>query len=311
MKRFYPIGTPGVAWGAAEKAEWLAKQSVKRSYKDLVLGRIEALKGDFEVTKYGELSIDPARYPLFVVQTKAWQKEKPSVLITGGVHGYETSGVKGALMFLETAAKAYEKHFNVVVFPCVSPWAFETINRNNHACYDVNRFWGMENSPVEECALAMAHLAAMNPSVDFLAHIDLHETTNTDESEFMPAKAAMAGLEYKPLTIPDGFYLMASMEDAQLAWHEAMIAAVRPITHIAPADEENNLVGLPVISEGIVHEMGAPDNICSGYKPGTVYATTTEVYPDSAKTNDEECNKAQVACITGGLDWLVANPDKW
>lgn len=310
MKRFYSIGTPGTPWGAAEKAEWLKLQSVKRSYKDIVLSQLTALEADFEVKQYGALSIDPSRYPLYVVQTKEWKKDKPSVLVTGGVHGYETSGVKGALLFLQSAAKKFEEHFNIVVFPCVSPWAFETINRWNNNCYDVNRYWGMDNSPVEETATVMAYLASLDP-INFLAHFDLHETTNSDAEEFMPAKAAHAGLEYKPLTIPDGFYVMASMEDPQLGWHQAMIEEVKKVTHIAPPDSENNLVGLPVISEGIVHELGAPDHICSGYKTGTVYATTSEVYPDSDRATDEICNKAQLGCVVGGLNWLIANPSKW
>ena len=35
----YPVGTPGVAWGAAEKAEWRARQNKLRSYADEVAAR--------------------------------------------------------------------------------------------------------------------------------------------------------------------------------------------------------------------------------------------------------------------------------
>lgn len=37
------------------------------------------------------------------MKTKDWAPDKPSVLVTGGVHGYETSGVQGALQFIDTA----------------------------------------------------------------------------------------------------------------------------------------------------------------------------------------------------------------
>ena len=37
--------------------------------------------------QYGSLSLDPARYPLYAVRTKSWDQTKPTVLITGGVHG--------------------------------------------------------------------------------------------------------------------------------------------------------------------------------------------------------------------------------
>jgi len=34
--------------------------------------------------------------------------------------------------------------------------------------------------------------------------------------------------------------------------------------------------------------------------------TTTEVYPDSPKATAEVCNRAQVAAIRGGLDFILA-----
>ena len=35
------------------------------------------------------------------------------------------------------------------------------------------------------------------------------------------------------------------------------------------------------------------------------YVTTTEMYPDSPQVTDEICIEAQVAAITGGLDYVV------
>jgi len=51
------------------------------------------MKGDFDVEQYGALSVDKERYPLFCLKTKNWDAKKMNVLVTGGVHGYETSGV--------------------------------------------------------------------------------------------------------------------------------------------------------------------------------------------------------------------------
>ena len=39
----YPIGTPGQPWGEEEKKQWLAAQSVKRSYADEVLSQLDGL----------------------------------------------------------------------------------------------------------------------------------------------------------------------------------------------------------------------------------------------------------------------------
>lgn len=97
--RFYPIGTPGKPWNEEERAQWRATTKIQRSYKDEVIDKIDALRGDFDVSQYGSLSHDPERYPLYIVKSKDWSPEKDNVLITGGVHGYETSGVQGMLFF--------------------------------------------------------------------------------------------------------------------------------------------------------------------------------------------------------------------
>ena len=101
--------------------------------------KIDALRERFDVQEYGALSIDPQRYPLYAVKSRDWDEDKPCVLITGGVHGYETSGVQGAILFLQTAAEVYSAKFNVLVAPCVSPWGYETIQRWNAQAIDPNR----------------------------------------------------------------------------------------------------------------------------------------------------------------------------
>ena len=92
----YPIGTPGQPWGDAERAQWRARQVRQRSYADDVLRRMELLRDRFDVAPYGELAYGDERFPLLAVRSRNWQPELPRVLITGGVHGYETSGVHGA-----------------------------------------------------------------------------------------------------------------------------------------------------------------------------------------------------------------------
>eukprot|EP00912_Choanoflagellata_sp_UC4_P002448 UC4_evm1s1547 len=83
-KQFYPVGTPGVAWGEKEKTEWFKRVDVaKRSYKEEVLIKIDSLKTSFDVMKYGTLSLNPDKYPLYVIKTRNWDpKAKPTILVT-------------------------------------------------------------------------------------------------------------------------------------------------------------------------------------------------------------------------------------
>ena len=144
-----PIGTPGKPWGEEEKTEWFKTRKVQRSYKEEVLDKLETMKDKFIIKQYGALSHDPERYPLFSAQTKNWSKEKPYVLVTGGVHGYETSGVQGALLFLQTKAEEFSEHFNILVAPCVSPWGYECIQRWTAKAVDPNRSFNPDGEVVE------------------------------------------------------------------------------------------------------------------------------------------------------------------
>ncbi|WKE65387.1 M14 family metallocarboxypeptidase [Gallaecimonas kandeliae] len=298
----YPIGTEGQPWGEAEKAQWLARQQVQRSYQDEVVAPYRQLPAELERLQYGALSYDPARFPLLALKTPNWQPGKPLVLVTGGIHGYETSGVQGALQFAREKALAYGEHFNLLIVPCVSPWGFEVINRWNPLALDPNRSF-FKDSPAEESAALMALVAQFE--APFLAHIDLHETTDSDESEFRPALAARDGKPFEPGTIPDGFYVVDDSANPQPAFQQAIIEAVAKVTHIAPADEKGEIIGSKVVQPGVIQYQLKKLGLCARVTDAP-FTCTTEVYPDSPKATPEICNAAQVAAICGGLDYLLA-----
>ncbi|TRY33102.1 M14 family metallocarboxypeptidase [Aliiglaciecola sp. M165] len=297
----YPIGTPGQPWTEKDKAQWLQQQTVKREYADEVLSKIEALADSFDVIQYGALPYDEKRYPLYALKSLNWNDELPNVLVTGGVHGYETSGVQGALRFAQVAAPAYQEKCNFIILPCISPWGYETINRWDQYALDPNRSF-FENSPAPESAAAMAFMQSLN--IELLAHFDLHETTDTDNSEFRPALAARDGVTNHNWNIPDGFYGVGDSENPQPAFQKAIIESVEKVTHIAPADTDGKLIGKTLEQKGVINYDKRKLFLCGGFAGGQ-YVTTTEVYPDSSKVDDENCIVAQVAAITGGLDYIL------
>jgi hypothetical protein len=296
----YPIGTPGKKWGEPEKKLWLAEQTIKRSYAKEVLAKVDALADRFDVHDYGSLSHSPGRYPLYIVRTRQPEAGRGNVLITGGVHGYETSGVQGALRFLETEAAGYVDRFNLMVAPCVSPWAYETINRWNPLAVDPNRSF-YADSPSQEAAELMRYLQSLE--LDFLAHFDLHETTDTDNTEFRPALSARDAVAHDNWHIPDGFYLVGDTEKPVPDFQAAIIRSVEQVTHIAPPDPDGKIIGEKLEQPGVINYAARQLGLCMGLS-GAPYVTTTEMYPDSPKSDDENCIQAQVAAITGGLDFL-------
>lgn len=301
---FYPIGTPGKPWTDIERAQWKSGTKIQRSYKEQVLDRLDKLDNQiWEVVQYGALSHDPQRYPLYVVKSRNWKEDKPYLLVTGGVHGYETSGVQGAIEFLQSQGK-YASDVNIVVAQCVSPWAYEHVQRWNADLKDPNRSFKI-GSETEESKALMTYLTSLNVT-QWTCHIDLHETTDTDGSEFMPAKHAEAGLMYEPEVIPDGFYLVGDSENPRLPFQQAIVTNVRKITHIAPPDTNGNIIDVPVVKDcdGIILVPATELGLCCSVTGGE-YVATTEVYPDSPRATDDICNMAQVAAITGALDHVL------
>lgn len=287
-------------WTQADKDQWLKEQSIKRSYKEQVISKIDELKSVFDIVQYGALSMDPQRYPLFLIKSKNFDTKKKTVLITGGVHGYETSGVHGALSFMKNEAKNYADRFNFICAPCISPWGYETINRWNPKALDPNRSF-VPNNPVEESALLIKALSPMMSEI--YAHFDLHETTDTDNTVFRPAKAARDGKEEEWSEIPDGFYTVGDTENPCPEFQKAIIASVKKVTHIAPADEKGRIIGETLEQEGVINYELKKLFLCAGIS-NAKYTTTTEVYPDSPKITDQICIEAQVAAIKGGLDYI-------
>jgi len=296
----YPIGTPGVAWGAHERARWVSRQRKLRSFTDEVGARIERLAA-FDIQEYGRLDYPPDHYPLLALRSRGWSDELPVVLVTGGVHGYETSGVHGALQFLEGRAADYAKRINLLAVPCVSPWAYERIQRWNAHALDPNRSF-KEGTAAAESAALLRLVAPLRGR--FLLHVDLHETTDSDESEFRPALAARDGKPFEPDVVPDGFYLVDDSGNPQRDFQRAIIEAVARVTHIAPGDDKNEIIGSPVISPGVIEYPMRELGLCAGIT-GARYTTTTEVYPDSPRPTPELCNEAQVAACCAAIEFVL------
>ena len=86
-------------------------------------------------------------------------------------------------------------------------------------------------------------------------------------------------------------------------WHASVIASVEKITHICVGDSTGAIIEEPLTSHGCILVPANDLGLCASVTKA-LYSTTTEVYPDSPKTNDEECNRAQRAAVEGALNYI-------
>lgn len=303
---FKSIGIPGRAWTAEDRASWRKSLVQQRSYVDDVQSVLEGLRNTFDLEQYGELDYSPQSFRLFALKSRDQDPNLPTVLVTGGVHGYETSGVHGALAFVRDHSASFAGRANLIVVPCVSPWSYEVVQRWNHDAQDPNRSF-FRHAPTKESGALMDYVDRLGRT--FAAHIDLHETTDSDESEFRPALAARDGLEFIPGTIPDGFYVVDDSASPCPEFQAAIIDAVARVTHIAPADDEGEIIGSPVMAPGVIQYPLAQLGLCASLT-GAPFTSTTEVYPDSPRASPEICNAAQVAAVCAAIEFVLAHDQR-
>jgi hypothetical protein len=162
---------------------------------------------------------------------------------------------------------------------------------------------------VEETSLLMTYLDGLTNvnggPIDWVCHVDLHETTNTDCTEFRPAKAARDGLKEYDDHVPDGFYLVGDSLTNHLQWYKYILDRVEKITHIAPVEDDNTLSGYPATSHGLICVPAKELGLCGGGCVDARFVLTTEVYPDSERTSPDDCVMAQVEAVCAALDYLI------
>ncbi len=77
-----------------------------------------------------------------------------------------------------------------------------------------------------------------------------------------------------------------------------------PVTHIAPADDKNMIIGSPVVAPGVINYPLRELGLCAGVTTAR-YTTTTEVYPDSPRATSAQCNDAQVAAVRTAIAFAL------
>lgn len=288
-------------WGDAEKEAWWLRQTIKRSYQNDIVARIKALPSDkFTVEQYGALSEDPARYPLFRVMTKPWNPDNPTIAVTGGMHGYEPSGITGALRFLEEVAPKFADRINFVVHPCLSPLAYEIDHRWNRRAEDPNRECRVGGT-AEESILFMASIEELSRKFNkvaglFASSVDLHETNDRDKELTLERRAKNGEVPEEDDTyIPEGFYLVVA-DKADVALGRDVIAEVRKVT---PICKDHKILGYP--SDGGIIVIDNVEGLCQGFmRKYSGASVTTEIYPE--KCSREESEAAQLASIQAAIN---------
>jgi len=135
-----------------------------RDYGD-VTRRVEALDADsIELRVLGEAD----GYPIYRASARGGD-DLPCLLVIGGTHGDEPSGVEAALAFLEREAINWVGAMRFEVIPCLNPFGYVHDKHRNPADVDLN--WSFDRLDLPDIGVVRGLVEGRR----FACVVDLHE----------------------------------------------------------------------------------------------------------------------------------------
>lgn len=149
---------------------------------------------DIRLTTLARLEYGGHGYPLICAEsTKDGPGDKPSVLISAGVHGDEPAGVLAIIEFLRDDLREFADRFHVVALPCVNPSGYEANTLETMNGVNLNRSFAI-NSPAPEIRAIESWLERTQRR--YRVTLDLHE-----------APPYYRGEGFEPKDNPTGTYI--------------------------------------------------------------------------------------------------------
>ncbi len=298
-------------WSEAQKYAWylgVDAQGNIRDYQADVVSRLMRLPANVHTLEsYGTIHTPHEDYDALRVTVGDVRNGKPNILITGGVHGYEPSGVEAAIRFLEEDAPRLSDQFNFIVYPCISPWGYEYDQRWNWQAEDVNRNFSDSKDivQIDECVAFMTSIKS--EGAVFAAAIDLHETNERDK-DLRVLRAERFGSEM-PTTeqinaMPQGFHLM--INQGRMEWQtelqrEFAQSIVNRVSEISPIAPEQKI--LDIVNDGGILISPPKAGLMRHYLGA--YARLVAVTEVCPAAHHEQAVQTQLAAIYGALDHVL------
>ncbi|PIP65297.1 hypothetical protein COU77_02715 [Candidatus Peregrinibacteria bacterium CG10_big_fil_rev_8_21_14_0_10_49_16] len=212
--------------------------------------------------------------PLFLVQyPRTFHPGKPTILLSGGVHGDEPAGVYTVIDWLRNRIQEQDTVCNAYVFPCVNPSGFELDTRFAANGVDLNRSFNKETEQQEVQAIEQWLRAT---GVRFAFTMDCHE---------VPADASGEGFTEKDN--PHACFLFETMADVRHRIGPQLIAALPNDMEVCQWPEvytEKNTGGVVAYPEACAHPPYAEDATFEGYMNGV--NKTPKQYTDHSFTTE-------------------------
>lgn len=230
------------------------------------------------------------------IRTKEWRDNGSNVLMTDGVHGYETSGVQGEPSCLRATQRRR------IMITSISLWHPALVRGPTNMCNDGRLICWIPI--VLLCPTTMRHDKRKYPELSWIilnqsswsaeridvscrfARNDGYRCHGIHACETCQGGPNKAGLSHDGEIISEGFHLVGDSFNPSLDFQTSIIDhRVGQFTHIALTDAQGRIIDVPIAQDGVIVMPFKELGLCCG-----------EVYADSPKKlTDDDCNRGQVA----------------
>jgi Succinylglutamate desuccinylase / Aspartoacylase family len=201
-------------------------------FERIVEAKLAPMKG-VRIEQIASVRYGAASWPILCVRSTRWEAGRPTVLISGGVHGDEEAGVHAALAFLAEGQFEFDGVLQFVVFPCVNPSGFDADTLETASGANLNRLFRINSAQPEIRAVEdWLRVQAQH----FVMTFDLHEVRPDYVGEGFTAKDN-----------PRGAYLYETVSDDSERVGRSMIDALpsnRPVCDWPTIYDDINQAGV-------------------------------------------------------------------
>lgn len=193
------------SWTSQQTEEWFGQQPVIRDLRG-VKNRIKNAVDSSKTLSSEVYQTDGYGNPFLIVTNSEEGNTKPSLLLTGGVHGCDESSVTACLQVIEDMANGAYSDLDITVMPVVNPLSYVIGHRWGFNATDMDQQFN-QSVASQEARAFFEYVLSRSKKIDVSLNLQEVQYPNP---EFQRLITQRTGIEPTSIFRPTGSFLVSS-----------------------------------------------------------------------------------------------------